>query len=88
MPIFAALLVNETSVNTGAAEGNDPPTATVLAIPLTEIVACVTFVARGFAAVNRLDGPLPELGFWDDAGFVDVAFLVEGQPAAAQSEIC
>ena len=88
MPIFAPLLVNETSVNMGAADGNDPPAATVLAMPLTEIVACVTFAATGFAPVNRLDGPLLELGFWAEAGFDDVGVVLEAQPAAAQSEIC
>ena len=88
MPIFAALLVSETSVNTGAAEGNDPPTATVLAMPLTELVACVTFAATGFAPVNRLDGSLLGLGFWVEAGFDDVDVVLEGHPAAAQSEIC
>jgi hypothetical protein len=61
----------------------------MLAMPLTEIVACVTFAATGFAPVNRLDGPLPELGLGVEAGFDDVDVLpLEGHPAAAQSEIC
>jgi hypothetical protein len=60
----------------------------MLAMPLTEIVACVTLAATGFAPVNRLDGPLPELGLLVDAGFDDVDFVLEAQPAAAQSEIC
>jgi hypothetical protein len=57
-------------------------------MPLTEIVACMTFAATGFAPVIRLEGPLLELGVWGEAGFEAVDFLVEAQPAAPQSEIC
>src|SRR5436190_76725 len=41
MPIFAVVRVSETSVKTGAPEGKELPTATVLATPLTEIAAVV-----------------------------------------------
>ena len=88
MPILAALAVNETSLNTGAAAGNEPPPTTVLGMPLTEIVACMTFAVTGFVPVNKLDGPMLELGFWGEAGFEEVDFLVEAQPASPQSEIC
>ena len=96
MPIFAEVLVSETSVKTGAETGNEPPTVTVPAMPLTEIVACVTFAATGFdPPVTRLDGVLLELGFWVDARFDDADVVLETQPAApvplgapVQSEIC
>jgi hypothetical protein len=48
----------------------------------------MTFAATGFVPVNRLDGPVLELGFWGEAGFEEVDFVVEAQPAAPQSEIC
>jgi hypothetical protein len=97
IPIFAALLVRETSVNTGAAAGNERPTLTVLATPLTEIVARVTFAAGAFEPpVNRLeDGVLPELRFGLEAGFGAADGVSEAQveaPVAVvtppQSEIC
>ena len=88
MPILAALAVNETSLNTGAAAGNEPPPATVLGMPLTEIVARMTFAATGFVPVNKLDGPMLDFGFWGEAGSEEVDFVIEAQPAAPQSEIC
>ena len=84
-------------MNTGGAEGNDPPTATVLAMPLTEILACVTFPAIGFdpPVTTRLAGALPEPGFWLEVGFDEADVVLEPQPLApeavkpaVQSEIC
>jgi hypothetical protein len=94
IPIFAEVLVSETSVKTGAEVGNEPPTVTAPAIPLTEIVACLAFTAIGFAPLvtTRLDGALVEPGFWVEAGF-DEGLVLEPQPpapldSAPQSEIC
>jgi hypothetical protein len=90
MPIFAEVLVSETSVKTGAELGNEPPTVTAPAIPLTEIVACLAFTAIGFAPLvtTRLDGALVEPGF--EAGFDEAGVVLEPQPLApaVQSEIC
>jgi len=97
IPIFAEVLVSETSVKTRADAGNEPPTVTVPAMPLTEIVACVTFTASGFdpPVTIRLDGALLEPGFWVEAGFDEADVVLEPQPLApealdsvAQSEIC
>jgi hypothetical protein len=97
IPIFAEVLVNETSVKTGAEAGNEPPTVTVPAMPLTEIVACVTFTAVGFdpPVTTRLDGALLDPAFWVDAGFDEADVVLEPQPlapealdSAVQSEIC
>jgi len=89
--------VKETSVNTGAAAGNERPTLTLVATPLTEIVARVSFAAGGFEPpVNRLaDGVLPELGFWAETAFgvADAVFEPHadapvGVESLPQSEIC
>ena len=70
---------------------------TLLATPLTEIVARVTFAAGAFEPpVNRLeDGVLPELRFGLEAGFGAPDGVSEAQveaPVAVvtppQSEIC
>jgi hypothetical protein len=95
IPIFAEVLVSETSVKTGVEAGNEPPTVTPPAIPLTEIVACLTFIAIGFdpPVTTRLDGALLEPGFWVEAGFDEADVVLEPQPpapldSAPQSEIC
>jgi len=79
-------------MKTGAAVGNEPPTVTVPAMPLTEIVACLAFTATGFdpLVTTRLDGALLEPGFWDEAGFDEADVVLEPQPLApaVQSEIC
>lgn len=95
IPIFAEVLVSETSVKTGAEAGNERPTVAIPAMPLTEIVARVSFSAIGFdpPVTTRLDGALLERGFWVEAGFDEV--VVESQPlapealeSAVHSEIC
>jgi hypothetical protein len=95
IPIFAEVLFSETSVKIGAEAGNEPPTLTVPGIPLTEIVACVTFVATGFdPVVTRLGGALLELGIRVEAGLDFADVVLEPQPAppplesTAQSVIC
>ena len=92
IPIFAEVLVSETSVKTGVEAGNEPPTVTPPAIPLTEIVACLAFIAIGFdpLVTTRLDGALLEPGFWVEAGFDEADLVLEPQPLvpAVQSEIC
>ena len=97
IPIFAEVLVSETSVKTGAEAGNEPPAVTAPGMPLTEIVACVTFPAIGFdpPVTTRLAGALPEPGFWLEAGFDEADVVLEPQPlapealeSAVQSEIC
>ena len=97
IPIFAEVLVSETSVKTGAEVGNEPPTVTVPGMPLTEIVACLAFTAIGFdpLVTTRLDGALLEPGFWVEAGFDEADVVLEPQPlapealdSAPQSEIC
>jgi len=97
IPIFAEVLVSETSVKTGAEAGNEPPAVTAPGMPLTEIVACVTFPAIGFdpPVTTRLDGALLEPGFWLEVGFDEADVVLEPQPLApeavepaVQSEIC
>ena len=70
MPIFAVVRVSETSVKTGAPEGKELPTATVLATPLTEIAAVVALCATGVAArlISVLGGRFLERGFVVDPG--------------------
>jgi len=95
IPIFAEVLVSETSVKTGPELGNEPPTVMVPAIPLTEIIACLAFTAIGFdpLVTTRLDGAPLEPGFWVEAGFDEADVVLEPQPpapldSAVQSEIC
>ena len=95
IPIFAEVLVSETSVKTGAELGNEPPTVMVPAIPLTEIIACLAFTTIGFdpLVTTRLDGAPLEPGFWVEAGFDEADVVLEPQPpapldSAVQSEIC
>src|SRR5436309_3238401 len=52
MPIIASLAVTATSVNTGSEAGNEPPTETFSVVPLTEIVAVVSFTAVFAGAVE------------------------------------
>jgi hypothetical protein len=96
MPILATPLVNETSVKTGDDDGNEAPTATLPGTPLIEILASVTFAASDFDPIFiSVEGVLPGLGFWVEAGFDDVDVVAEAQPVAAvplespvQSVIC
>jgi hypothetical protein len=84
-------------VKTAAEAGNEPPAETVPAMPLTEILACVTFPPIGFdpPVTTRLAGALLEPGFWLEAGFDEADVVLEPQPlapealeSAVQSEIC
>ena len=70
MPIFAALRVSETRVKTGAPDGNEALTETVLGSPLTEIVALVGLAdtevdprAAGFEETTIVLGTVLEPGF-------------------------
>ena len=77
IPIFAALRVSETSVNTGAAAGNDFVTATLLSTPLTENTASVGFAkaagacAGAFGAIEGVTPAAAVFGF--DEPLDDVA---------------
>jgi len=77
MPIFAVVRVSETSVKTGAPEGKELPTATVLATPLTEIAAVVALCTAGVAArlISVLGGRFLERGFVVDPGLAGEAGL-------------
>src|SRR6266487_2234114 len=68
-----------TRVTVAAPFSNEPPTETVPALPLTEIVACLTFTEIGFdpPVTTRLDGALPEPGFWVEAGFDEAGVVLE-----------
>src|SRR3954449_25410 len=82
MPIFADVLVKETSVNTGCAEGKEAPTVTWLLLPLTEIVAVVTLAleAGARAPVVTVAGVVAASG---EVGGVGAAFELESHDAAA-----
>src|SRR4051812_44252675 len=95
MPTFAALRVSETSVKNGVPDGNEPPTETVLGIPLTEIVALVTLAgtnvdpcATGFEETRIVLDFLPEPGFEEpdvegEAQFAAVSAVAAGSALAA-----
>src|SRR6266480_2619050 len=83
MPIFAAPAVSETSMNTGAAAGNELPTVTVLLVPFTEIVALVAVPGTGVdPCAIRSDGFLFGFGFAVETGFEEAAV----EPLAAAAE--